>query len=57
MLEQQMAASQGQSQGDATKVRMLLAEAYDWFTKGFDTVDFREARALLNTLAGSDNVM
>ena len=27
--------------------RTLLRQAYDWFTEGFETADFREARALL----------
>jgi adenylate cyclase len=25
----------------------MLAEIYGWFTEGFDTVDLREAKALL----------
>jgi predicted ATPase len=28
-------------------VRSQLAEAYDWFTEGFDTADLREAKSLL----------
>jgi predicted ATPase len=31
----------------------LLAEVYGWFTEGFDTVDLREARALLAELSCS----
>jgi len=27
-----------------------LAEIYSWFTEGFDTVDLREARVLLDEL-------
>ena len=29
----------------------LLAPVYNWFTEGFDTVDLREAKQLLNDLA------
>jgi hypothetical protein len=29
----------------------LLAPVYDWFTEGFDMVDLREAKALLDTFA------
>ena len=28
----------------------ILAETYDWFTEGFDTLDLKEARALLDRL-------
>jgi predicted ATPase len=28
----------------------LLAPVYDWFTEGFDTVDLKEAKALLDEL-------
>jgi len=28
----------------------LLAPVYDWFTEGFDTVDLKEAKALLDQL-------
>jgi predicted ATPase len=38
-------------QGRHAEVRPLLAETCDWFTEGFDTVDFQEARALLVALA------
>jgi predicted ATPase len=38
-----------QQQGRPT--RPLLAEAYGWFTEGFDTPDLREAQALLEELA------
>ncbi|MCZ6875934.1 MAG: hypothetical protein O7G88_20790, partial [bacterium] len=30
----------------------LLAPVYGWFTEGFDTADLREAKTLLDTLAG-----
>ena len=29
----------------------LLAPIYGWFTEGFDTADFQEAKALLDALA------
>jgi predicted ATPase len=32
--------------------RKLLAPVYDWFTEGFDTRDLKEAKALLEELAG-----
>jgi hypothetical protein len=28
----------------------MLSEIYDWFTEGFDTVDLKEAKKLLDTL-------
>ena len=34
-------------QGKQDEVRPMLAEIYGWFTEGFDTVDLREAKALL----------
>ena len=37
-----------QDKGDAA--RELLAEAYGWFTEGFTTADFMEAKALLDEL-------
>jgi len=40
-----------QQQGQRIKARELLAEVYDWFTEGFDTVDLQEAKALLEALA------
>jgi hypothetical protein len=33
--------------------RKLLAPVYGWFTEGFDTLDLREAKALLEELARS----
>ena len=38
-------------QGRREEARRLVAGIYDWFTEGFDTVDLREARALLDELA------
>ena len=40
-----------QSWGRRQDARHLLAEIYDWFTEGFDTVDLVEAKALLEELA------
>ncbi len=33
------------------EARQMLADIYDWFTEGFDTVDLQEAKALLAELA------
>jgi predicted ATPase len=33
------------------EARELLAPVYGWFTEGFDTLDLREAKALLDELA------
>ena len=41
-----------QRQGQPTAARQLLAPIYRWFTEGFDTVDFQEAKALLAALVG-----
>jgi tetratricopeptide (TPR) repeat protein len=38
-------------QGKRDEARELLAPAYAWFTEGFDTLDLKEAKALLDTLA------
>lgn len=40
-----------QAQGKQEQARQVLAETYSWFTEGFDTVDLREARALLKQLS------
>jgi predicted ATPase len=37
-------------QGKRQQARELLAPVYGWFTEGFDTLDLKEARALLNEL-------
>ena len=37
-------------QGKRQQARGLLASVYGWFTEGFDTLDLKEARALLDTL-------
>jgi predicted ATPase len=38
-------------QGKGREARELLAPAYGWFTEGFDTLDLKEAKALLDELA------
>jgi class 3 adenylate cyclase/predicted ATPase len=37
-------------QGKAQQARKLLAPVYGWFTEGFDTLDLKEAKALLDEL-------
>ncbi len=37
-------------QGKRDDARDLLAPAYGWFTEGFDTLDLKEAKALLDAL-------
>ena len=37
-------------QGRRDEARELLAPAYGWFTAGFDTLDLKEAKALLDEL-------
>ena len=39
------------TQGKQDEARDLLAPVYSWFTEGFDTLDLKEARALLEELA------
>ena len=39
------------SQGKPQQARELLAPVYGWFTEGFDTLDLKEAKALLEQLA------
>ena len=38
-------------QGKLRQAHDLLAPIYDWFTEGFDTLDLKEAKALLDQLA------
>jgi predicted ATPase len=38
-------------QGKRQQAHDLLAPVYSWFTEGFDTLDLKEARALLDVLA------
>jgi predicted ATPase len=40
-----------QERGREREARELLAPIYGWFTEGFDTLDLKEARALLEELA------
>ena len=37
-------------QGKGDEARELLAPVYSWFTEGFDTLDLKEAKALLDEL-------
>ena len=37
-------------QGRQDKARDLLAPVYGWFTEGFDTLDLKDAKALLDEL-------
>jgi hypothetical protein len=37
-------------QGKREAARELLAPVYGWFTEGFDTLDLKEAKALLDGL-------
>jgi predicted ATPase len=39
------------SQGKVREAGELLAPVYGWFTEGFDTLDLKEAKALLEELA------
>jgi predicted ATPase len=38
-------------QGKRDEARDLLAPVYGWFTEGFDTLDLKDAKALLDELA------
>jgi predicted ATPase len=38
-------------QGKRDEARELLAPVYDWFTEGFDTLDLKQVKALLDELA------
>jgi class 3 adenylate cyclase/predicted ATPase len=38
-------------QGNGQQARELLAPVYGWFTEGFDTLDLKEAKTLLSSLA------
>jgi predicted ATPase len=40
-----------QDQGKPQHARELLAPVYGWFTEGFNTLDLKEAKALLEELA------
>jgi class 3 adenylate cyclase/tetratricopeptide (TPR) repeat protein len=54
LLELRAATSLGrllQREGKGEEARHLLAEIYSWFTEGFDTADFRDAKTLLSELS------
>ena len=38
-------------QGKRNEARDLLAPVYGWFTEGFDTLDLKEAKSLLDELS------
>ena len=38
-------------QGKRDEARELLAPVYGWFTEGFDTLDLKEAKSLLDQLS------
>jgi predicted ATPase len=38
-------------QGKRAEARDLLAPIYGWFTEGFDTLDLKQAKSLLDELA------
>jgi len=38
-------------EGKREEPRELLAPVYGWFTEGFDTLDLKHAKALLDELA------
>jgi predicted ATPase len=38
-------------QGKRDEARNLLAPIYGWFTEGFDTLDLKQAKTLLDELA------
>jgi predicted ATPase len=40
-----------QRQGKRAEARALLAPVYQWFTEGFDTIDLKDAKALLQQLS------
>jgi class 3 adenylate cyclase/tetratricopeptide (TPR) repeat protein len=40
-------------QGHREEARTMLADIYNWFTEGFDTVDLKDAKALLDELGGT----
>ncbi|MFO1048412.1 MAG: adenylate/guanylate cyclase domain-containing protein [Geminicoccaceae bacterium] len=42
----------GAQQDDRSQARDCLAQVYGWFTEGFDTLNLREAKALLEATAG-----
>jgi predicted ATPase len=43
-------AASWRDQGKRDAARDLLAPVYGWFTEGFDTLDLKQAKALLDEL-------
>jgi predicted ATPase len=39
------------NQGKRREAQTMLAEIYDWYTEGFDTVDLKEAKMLLEQMS------
>jgi predicted ATPase len=51
LVEQRLSLFQiERDQGKREEARDLLAPVYGWFTEGFDTLDLKEAKALLDEL-------
>ena len=46
-----MARLTGATEAKRDEARELLALVYGWFTEGFDTLDLKEAKALLEELS------
>jgi predicted ATPase len=44
-------ARQWRDQGKGDEAHDLLAPVYGWFTEGFDTLDLKQAKALIDALA------
>jgi len=40
-----------QQQGKRHEAHQMLSEIYTWFTEGFDTVDLKEAKTVLEELS------
>jgi hypothetical protein len=40
-----------QQQGKHTEAHQMLSALYNWFTEGFDTVDLKEAKTLIEELS------
>jgi hypothetical protein len=38
--------------GHRDEARTILTDIYNWFTEGLDTADLKDAKALLDELAG-----
>ena len=39
-------------QSHREQAHTMLADIYNWFTEGFDTADLKDAKVLLDELAG-----